>query len=206
MKIQPIVEGHGEVSAVPVLMRRLRDQAGVYDIDIGKPIRRKLSELVTREGIQRAVRLAAIQQDCGAILILFDSEDSCPRELAPQLQEWAVMAAGFLPCSVVLAYREYETWFLSAIESLRGQCGIRLNADPPLNPESRRGAKEALERYMPPGCSYHETIDQARLTAHLDLNLAYQRSRSFRKLVKAFGLMAGVESGAWPPGHWTQGT
>lgn len=28
MNIQPIVEGHGEVAAVPVLLRRLRDAAG----------------------------------------------------------------------------------------------------------------------------------------------------------------------------------
>ncbi len=28
MKIQPIVEGHGDVAALPVLLRRLVEQAG----------------------------------------------------------------------------------------------------------------------------------------------------------------------------------
>jgi len=43
MNIQPIVEGHGEVSAVPVLLRRLRDQAQAFALDINAPIRRKRS-------------------------------------------------------------------------------------------------------------------------------------------------------------------
>ena len=36
MNIQPIVEGHGEVAAVPVLLRRLRDAAEAYGIDVGR--------------------------------------------------------------------------------------------------------------------------------------------------------------------------
>jgi hypothetical protein len=33
MNIQPIVEGAGDVSAVPVLLRRLRDEAALYQVD-----------------------------------------------------------------------------------------------------------------------------------------------------------------------------
>lgn len=32
MTIQPIVEGHGEVNAVPVLLRRLVDEAQTWEI------------------------------------------------------------------------------------------------------------------------------------------------------------------------------
>jgi len=39
VKIQPIVEGYGEVEAFPVLLRRLRDEAGAYGVDIDTPIR-----------------------------------------------------------------------------------------------------------------------------------------------------------------------
>ena len=33
MRIQPIVEGYGEVAAVPVLLRRLRDEAEAFQIE-----------------------------------------------------------------------------------------------------------------------------------------------------------------------------
>ena len=41
MKIEPIVEGHGEVQAVPVLLHRLLDAAQVFDVDVDRTIPRK---------------------------------------------------------------------------------------------------------------------------------------------------------------------
>lgn len=58
MRIQPIVEGHGEVTAVPVLLRRLRDEAGVYGFEVNPPIRRHRSDFVREESMRNAVRLA----------------------------------------------------------------------------------------------------------------------------------------------------
>jgi hypothetical protein len=205
MNVQPIVEGHGDVQAVPVLLRRLLSEAGVFSVGVGKPIRRKKSELHTQTGVQNAVRIALLQPQCASILFLFDSEDSCPKELAPMILGWARQVAGVRPCFVVLAYREYETWFLAAIESLRGKCGIRCDATVIANCENRRGAKEALEEYMPRNRSYHETTDQAPLTANFDLALAYNYSRSFRKMVKFVGdltVTLGVACAPWPPPTW----
>jgi hypothetical protein len=205
MNIQPIVEGHGDVQAVPVLLRRLLTEARVFNLGVGRPIRRRTSELHTQTGVERAVRLALLQPECASILLLFDSEDFCPRELAARVLGWAQHAAGGQPCVVVLAYREYETWFLAAIESLRGKCGIRNDASVLPDCESRRGAKEALEAYMSSDSSYHETTDQAKLTAALDLGLAYARSRSFRKMVKSVGDLTtalGIPCAPWPPTDW----
>jgi hypothetical protein len=39
VNIQPIVEGDGEVFAVPVLLRRLRDAAGAYSLGVNQPIK-----------------------------------------------------------------------------------------------------------------------------------------------------------------------
>ena len=39
VKIIPIVEGHGEVAAVPVLLRRIAKRLNAYDVQVGKPIR-----------------------------------------------------------------------------------------------------------------------------------------------------------------------
>lgn len=205
MKVYPLVEGHGEVEAVPVLLRRLLAEAECAHIEVGAPIRRTQSQLRRMEGVQAGVRIALLQPRCAAVVILFDGEDDCPRELAARVRAWAREAAGDTPCDVVVAYREYETWFLAALESLRGRRGIRSDAVAPLNPESRRNAKAALEEFMPAGCAYSETIDQPALSAIFDLELACRRNRSFRKMVKAVGdilVQLGQAKTAWPPAGW----
>ena len=130
MKVYLIVEGHGEVTAAPVLLRRLLwDCAQSYGVDVGNPvIRRTQSQLRREADVRDAVRLALAQPDCAAVLVLFDGEDECPVELAAQVRPWARAASGQIPCEVVIAYREYETWFLAALESLRGQCHIANDA------------------------------------------------------------------------------
>lgn len=207
MKIQPIVEGHGEVKAVPILLRRLRDEVGAYGLEINLPIRCRRSDFANQAGVANAVRIARSRADCRAILVLFDGDDDCPKQMAPRVQGWAVAAAGPLPCHFVMAHREFEAWFLATAESLRGHRGIRDDAAPHPSPESVRGAKEALEAMMPPTRSYSETVDQAALCSRFDMATAYRRSRSFRSLVEVFGrIVAGVglSTGEWPPTSWRQ--
>jgi hypothetical protein len=208
MNIQPIVEGHGEVSALPVLLRRLRDAAQTYELDVGRPIRRKRSQLVKKPLLQDAVKLALKQPQCRAIVILFDADDDCPKDLTARLQEWAAEAAGLVPCGVVMATREYEAWFLGAIESLQGRRGIRGDAAFPGDPEAVRDAKGKLEERMDAPCSYFETTDQPALSALFDMKVAFQRCRSFRKLVTCFGQIAaraGATVSTWPPPDWIRG-
>lgn len=159
----------------------------------------------SKETVQAAVRLAKLQPQCAAIVILFDGEDDCPKELGETVRAWAKEAAGDTPCDVVIAYREYETWFLAALESLRGKYGIRDDAAAPANPESRRDAKSWLEDFMPRHRAYSETSDQAGMSDAFDMGLAHQRNRSFRKLVKALGdllTQLGQPLPAWPPANW----
>ena len=156
--------------------------------------------------MKQAVRLALVQPDCGAVLILFDGNSDCPAELGPTVQGWATAAADGTPCAVVLANGEYEAWFLAAIESLRGQRGIKTDAEPHPAPEQPRGAKEQLEARMQPRASYLETADQPALSATFSLPVAYRRSRSFRKLTSSFESLVramGYDIGAWPPAAWT---
>ena len=207
MKVYLIVEGHGEVTAAPVLLRRLLwDCAQSYGVDVGNPvIRRTQSQLRREADVRDAVRLALAQPDCAAVLVLFDGEDECPVELAALVRGWAQAAAGQIPCEVVIAYREYETWFLAALESLRGRCRIAEDASAPANPELKRDAEGALEEFMPSGASYAPTIHQQKLSAVFDMSLAHQRNRSFRKLTKAVGdllLQLGQPVPSWPPAGW----
>ena len=205
MIIQPIVEGQGEEAAVPLLLRRLRDEAQAWGLEVGRPHRRRRTQLVKKDSLQSAVRVAALQDNCAAILVLFDADDDCPKELAPTLEGWAREAAGGKPCAVVMANREYEAWFLASIEALRGRASLLPDATSHHEPEMPRDAKGQLELRMPRGASYSATVDQAALTAHLDLASTYRHCRSFRKLVSAFGVLAaavGVAPAVWPPAAW----
>ena len=204
MKIQPIVEGHGEVSAVPILLRRLRCEARAWGVEIAKPHRRSRSELVNQETLQNAIRVAALTEDCAGILVIFDADDDCPMELAPDLDGWARAVAGAVPCPVVMANREYEAWFLASIESLRGQSGVREDAKSFPEPEGPRNAKDRLKRQMLRK-RYSPATDQATLTAQFDLASAWRGCRSFRKLVSAVGTLfraSGARLDAWPPEDW----
>jgi hypothetical protein len=205
MNIQPIVEGHGEVSAFPVLLRRLRDLSQAFAMDVNAPIRRKRSELVKEDGLRRSIQLAIMQPMCGCIIVLFDSDDDCPKELAPRVQDWAQEEARGIPCRVVMATREYEAWFLASTESLRGFRGVRHDAVSHPDPETPRDAKSRLEEQMSPERSYSETADQPALSARFDMRPAYQNCRSFRHLVKVFGELApvcGLNLENWPPPKW----
>lgn len=205
MIIQPIVEGHGDEEAVPLLLRRLRDEAEAWDLQVGKSIRQRRTQLVRKDSLQRAVHLAAIRESSAGILVLMDADDDCPKELAPELAVWVAEVAGGIASAVVLANREYEAWFLAGVETLRGVRRISPGAASHPDPESVRDAKGELERRLPPGASYSPAVDQAALTAHLDLASAYRRCRSFRKLVGAFGVLAaaaGVPPADWPPAAW----
>jgi hypothetical protein len=205
MNIQPIVEGDGEVVALPVLLRRLIAVANAYSVGISRPIRRSRTQLAREDGVREAVRLARLEPDCAAILIVFDGDDDCPKDLAPRVQAWSRSEATPLPCYVVMANREYEAWFLATIESLRGTRGIRHDAVSHPDPESRRGAAKELERRMTPNRSYSKTADQPALTAAFDMAEAHRRCRSFRRMVRAFGLLAtdlGVPLQQWPPADW----
>ncbi|MGZ5431472.1 MAG: DUF4276 family protein [Thermoanaerobaculia bacterium] len=205
MIIQPIVEGQGDEAAVPLLLRKLRDEAECWGLEIARPHRRRRTQLVKKDSLQTAIRVAALRDDCVGIIVIFDADDDCPKGLGPTLEAWAQEAAVDKACTVVIANREYEAWLLADIASLRGKAGILPDAIPHANPESPRDAKGELERRMSGHGSYSPTVDQAALTAHLDLQTVYRSCRSFRKLVSAFGALtaaAGVSPAIWPPSAW----
>jgi hypothetical protein len=100
-----IVEGHGDVEAAPVLLRRLQQasHADLY-LDIPRPSRAGRYKLVKPGELEAKVELLARQlKTPRAILILIDAEDDCPKELAPDLLARARKARSDIPIGVVLA-------------------------------------------------------------------------------------------------------
>jgi len=179
-----IVEGHGETEAVPILLRRmlavLRPE---LSLEISTSLRIGRQRLVKDGEVERAVEFAARRmKPPRAILILIDADDDCPAQVAPALLARAVHARGDVPIAVVLAKREFEAWFLAALESLRGRRGLLPGHTPVTDPEEVRDAKGFLTRNMAGTRAYSPVVDQPALAALFDLDLARKRSGSFDKL------------------------
>lgn len=184
-----IVEGQGEIEAVPILVRRI--VAAVTPevaLRIPHPIRVPRSRLVRRGELERAVELAARQVRHlgpeGGILILLDSDDDCPAELGPSLLARTRSVRADMPLSIALAKREFESWFLAAAGSLPGEMM------PPADPEAIRGAKEWLSAHLDGG--YTATLDQSRFAATFDLDQA-RRSPSFDRFRREVCRLLGLE-------------
>jgi hypothetical protein len=206
MVVQPLVEGHGELDAVPVMLRRLQAEAGHYGFRVARPFRAPHDQLISEAPLRSWVRLALGTVECAGIIIVFDSDDDPACTVGPQVKNWAQGEAGAVPCEVVMATREYEAWFISAIESLRGLRGIDHGAVSHAAPETVRDAKGEVQARMTRGQFYSQRVDQAALTAQVDLAEVHRRCRSFRRMVKAFGVLAQSTTGNpipdWPPAGW----
>ncbi|MGH3679104.1 MAG: DUF4276 family protein [Natronosporangium sp.] len=182
--IATVVEGHGEVAAVPVLLRRMAAQI-VPDtwVEVPRPYRVGRGSLLAPYGLERAV--AAVAEHGGpatGVLVLLDADDDCPAELGPELLARAHAARPDRPGSVVLANREFEAWLVAAAPSLRGRRGLATDLTVPVDAEQRRDCKGWLSEHRTDGRSYKPASDQAALTAVFDLQLARKNSRSFDKL------------------------
>lgn len=183
MTIIAIVEGPGDVSAVPILIRRIAAAISGVVPKVPKPIRVNRNSLLMENELERYVRLAALQAGSdGRILIILDADDDCPAERALEILRRATAARADRRIQVVLAQREYEAWFLAAAQSIAGQRGLPGDTTAPTAPESIRDAKGWLSSLMPPGRAYKETRDQPALTSMFDLNQARRRARSFDKM------------------------
>ena len=176
VQIGCIVEGHGEVEAVPVLIRRLA--ANLYPelaVIVPRPIRIARNKLLQAGGLEKWVEVVSVRVGAqGAIFVILDSDDDCPAELGPELLDRALQVQGNLPIAVVLAKYEFEAWFLAAAESLRGQRGLGDDIHRPNDPEAIRGAKEWLSHRMEGSRTYSEMDDQPALTALFDIEQARQ--------------------------------
>lgn len=182
VRISCVVEGHGDVEAVQILVQRVAESIRLTEqVKIQAIIRTPKSKLVKTGEIERAVDLAARKlSGHGAVFVLLDSDDDCPQQLGPALLARALQARGDLPIAVVLAKREFESWFIAAIESLAGQDGFSPQIQVPEDPESIRGAKEWLTQQMLGDRSYSPTLDQPRLTRRFSIEMAL-RTPSFSK-------------------------
>jgi hypothetical protein len=183
--IATIVEGESEVQSVPVLLRRILGRLARPDVNVAKPFRVHRNRVVKEGELERAIiQVIRSRENVAGLLIILDADDDPAARLESELRERCNRATE-LPCRVVVAVREFESWLLAAKESLRGERGIRPDALPPENPESIRGAKERLTANMDNHRRYVEIDDQPALVEKMDFEAAKTRCPSFEKLLSS---------------------
>ena len=125
-------------------------------------------------------RNAGLAAHRGKWLILLDADDDSPAILAKEIEQRARNLIPHRRISVVLAHREYEAWFIAAAESLNNQRGFTVSVSEIIDAETTRDAKGWIKARMV-SRSYGEMTDQPAFSARMDLQQAFDRSRSFRK-------------------------
>lgn len=197
--VAPIVEGHGEVEALPALLHRIARMT-VFErgLLVNPPIRVKSGSFLNDEEYFRkqiALASAKAAQEDGTVLILLDCEDDCPCTLGPDLLRRAHAVRADVDILVALAHREFESWFIAAVVSLRGRRGIPHDLDPPADPDRIRDAKGWLGQRM--NVTYDPISHQLEFTRLFDL----QAARSNRSFDRFYRRIRGRLEGCRPDHH-----
>ena len=191
--IASIVEGDGEVAALPKLLHRIAAELGVAKPLTPAPMRKPRGQITMAGGMERHVAAAALRvQSQGGVLVLIDADDDCPAELGPRLLARARAARPDKRIVVVLAKREFEAWYLAAAPSLAGRHGFRADFARVPDPEAPRDCKGLLTKARPKGQPYKETVDQASLASAFDMKMAREHADSFDKFYRDITWLLGV--------------
>ncbi|MEV6502397.1 DUF4276 family protein [Streptomyces prunicolor] len=185
--IASVVEGEGEISALPVLLRRLMYETDIWDADIQPPFLVDRGRLVRPGGLEAAVEAQARRVPAdhpGGIVVVIDADDDCPASLGPSLLARAEATRPDRRTAVVLANREFEAWFLASAPSLGGRAGLADHLEVPANSETLRDCKGWLTHHRRDGVRYRPRVDQPALTQDMDLDLARANSPSFDKFCR----------------------
>jgi len=195
-----IVEGHGEVDAMPRLCQRIileSLKAENWYVD-EHPIRRPRSQLVDESkpspsrprhegGLQKALAIAEARKPT-AVLLMCDSDKDCPGVWCSSVAE---KLHHRIRGSAVMAVCEFECWLLWDFDEDKRR-DVKA-----LDPERIRDAKGRLERLVP---AYAPSTHQAKLVKALNLERVRSRSKSFDKLVRTLGELCGVPAPPRPQG------
>lgn len=198
-----LVEGDGDVRAVPVLVNRLLEKHdAMADFYTDDPMRvGNLFDLVNqgRETVWlNRVATAAKRRDLAGVILLIDGDCDdqmvrtsggdkvfCAADLAKflALRSKEAGAGTRFSLAVVFARQEYESWLIAGVPDLANQLRAGVKLPTTSLEDAPRGAKEWLMKHRKEG--YKPTRHQAELTRQLDLNILLKRMRSFARLEHA---------------------
>jgi hypothetical protein len=197
--IAAIVEGFGEVTALPPLLHRIAHTMGLYDLYVPRPFRVNRTSILNEHGVNETALAETLDllvgylpsRDRGAILILLDSDEQDPLTWEPQLLAAAHRARPDVQIGAAMATRQYENWFLASLATLASEQGVT----PPREPEQMADAKTFLREHVLSGDRYIERHHHKRFTRMMDLELAARCPSFVRFRETAERLLDHVTSG-----------
>ena len=193
-----LVEGHGEVKAVPVLLSRLGRHLGVRT-PWAATLRWKNIHLWEprhggRGGLLQGLQFLRHKRNVGGVLVLRDEDDRCPREVAPEVS--TLIADLDLPfrTAVTLLHPEYEVLFLPCMHRMQAAGFSTRTRWDRASWEARRDIKGWLSSQLPRGRSYKPTTDQKPMTEQIDFDeLDAARVPCFGSLARAVRFLGSQE-------------
>jgi hypothetical protein len=158
--VAAVVEGDGELEALPVLIRRLAYAHEVYDVRVAPAFLLPRPKFLVPQEFELAIEAQARRlRGPGGVLALLDADDDCAVDLMERIRS---DYRGKYEFALVVAVREYESLFLAGHLP---------------NPEEIRDAKGAVRALTG---TYKATRHQPKLSATVDLESA-RECRWFRK-------------------------
>ena len=179
-RILPVVEGDGDLKAVPELVRRVAHGLGHYDVIVERPHKRgDLPKVLSRFEDYFSV---ALLEACPILWVMdYDCAD-CDDQMShvQALHARAESLAQGTPFEFVFMVQEFETLFLAdhettrkVLDNISGTCVF------PTDPEQVRDAKGWISSARPKGSSYKPTQHQQKIASQIDLARLRTRSPSF---------------------------
>jgi Domain of unknown function (DUF4276) len=180
-----IVEGDGEVIAIPRLLVRACQCFGLPLPKISRPIRVRRDQFINKDdSLRRHVALAKAKAgSTGHVFIILDADDDCPVDLVKNLFAKIASCASTERLHIILIEKELEVWFIEDIEQLKVKFNFDQEAIKPAKPTNIRDAKGWIKNHFKQ--SYSEVTDPLKFVQQLDINLVHQNNRSMQKLIKS---------------------
>jgi hypothetical protein len=176
-----IVGGQSEYDSIPRFIDRYCAFKNTH-IDT-EPYRTSEGKLKIREKLVNEISIVIRKYGAGPVLVLFDANDRiCPKEFVEENVDAVNSEFPGIPVFIVIAKWETETWFVPAIESLRGVHEIPSDVtlcEDILSRLEELDPKSYISRLM--GRKYKETYDQPAFMDAFDYTKVGEHSRSFRK-------------------------
>jgi hypothetical protein len=199
-----LVEGDGDMKAVPFLIRKLAEASGFYDlIPCPNPIKCGEIPKLRKEGqLERFVQYACIRSESDSVILVVDCDDDCPVTTSGEFAARANLIAQRFRKKVGIAFiqKEFETLFLYSLRELSvsyPEHGWLLKeSDASTDWATVRGAKSELNRRMK-NYTYKETRDQVKFVSAIDIENVASTCRSAMHLQRLINWMYSDDDGRW---------
>ena len=172
-RIGVVVEGACDVAALPILIRKCRNDARVVTRECRGPIFGKfpriLDELERRRTIDKA-------------LVICDADGELPSALLTRMRRELAGHRYRFPVEPLVIVQELEAWLLADEEALENVVGIKVLFR---NPEDFKDPKQELERLLSQRNQIYTAARARRIAEAIRIPILSKRCPSFLKFRNA---------------------